>query len=71
MTAHEIRKLLKIEIESAGSITVWSRRHGVSLPYASSVLAGRSDPGEKVLTALGYRKVVSYEPIGSAEMAES
>lgn len=37
---------------------------GVSLSYLNDVLHGRREPGEKILSAIGVRKVVSYEFLG-------
>ena len=36
---------------------------GVSRTYLSDVIAGRRAPGPKILTALGLRRVVTYEPM--------
>lgn len=65
MTLEEIRSLLREQVEVAGSQTAWSKERGVALSYVNAVLAKRYEPGEKLLTAMGYRKVVSYEPIDS------
>ena len=36
---------------------------GISPQYLSDVIAGRRAPGAKILTALGLRRVVTYEPM--------
>jgi hypothetical protein len=40
---------------------------GVSPAYMSDILNGRREPGESVLRALGFRKVVRYERIPETE----
>lgn len=67
MTLEHFRRVLQEAIAAAGSQTAWSRRHGVSLSYINAVVTGRVEPGDKILSALGYRKVVSYEPTGVSE----
>lgn len=63
MTAAEVRDLLREACIDAGSQRAWATEHGVSPVYVSDVLSGRREPGEKILDALGLRKIVSYEPI--------
>ncbi len=48
-------------IQKAGSQTVAAKRLGVSGAYLSDVKNGRREPGEKLLTALGLRRVINYE----------
>lgn len=48
-------------IKKVGSQTVAAKRLGVSGSYLSDVKNGRREPGEKILTALGLRRVVNYE----------
>lgn len=52
--------LLRRAVTSAGSQRKWALAHGVSVQYVCDVLAGRREPGGKVLAALGVRRVVSY-----------
>lgn len=40
----------------------WAKSHGVSPAYVSDVIAGRREPGKKILKALGLEKVVTYVP---------
>lgn len=61
MTKEQVIALLLEETRRAGSQKEWCRAHGISEQYVSDVLKGRRDVGNKVLEALGYRKVVIYE----------
>ena len=47
----------------AGGQTAWAFAHGISPQYVSDVLNGRTDPGPKILAALKYRRVITYERI--------
>lgn len=53
----EIRK----SCADAGGQTAWAKAHGVSVGYVNDVLNGRTDPGPKILSALGYRRVITYQ----------
>ena len=55
------------EVEAAGSQKALAQCCGVSEPFFSDVLRGRRERGEKLLTALGCRRVVSDEPIAAPE----
>jgi predicted transcriptional regulator len=48
-------------IKESGSQTVAARRLHVSDAYLSDVKNGRREPGAKILTALGLRRIVNYE----------
>lgn len=61
MTKDEILCHLQEEVWRTGSQKQWAREHDVSEQLLSDVLKGRRDVGNKVLEALGYRKVVLYE----------
>lgn len=39
---------------------VWANAHNISESYFSDVLNGRRDPGDKILDAIGFEKVVTY-----------
>jgi len=39
----------------------WADKHGISPQYLSHVLSGRTDPGPKILAALGLKRVVVYQ----------
>jgi len=40
----------------------WAKSNGISPAYVSDVIQGRREPGEKILKALGLKRVVSYVP---------
>lgn len=40
----------------------WAKAHGISPAYVSDVIQGRREPGEKILKALGLKRIVSYVP---------
>lgn len=40
----------------------WAKANGISPAYVSDVIQGRREPGEKILKALGLKRVVSYVP---------
>lgn len=44
---------------------------GVSAQYVSEVLRGLKEPGDGILKPLGLRRVVRYERIPAAELAEA
>jgi hypothetical protein len=60
VSAEEVRQLLRRCCEEAGSQTGWARKNDMSGVYVSDVLAGRRDPGGKLLAALGLERVVHY-----------
>lgn len=59
----EVRLVLKSRCDRAGSCKAWAIKHGVSQPYVCDVIYGRRYPGEKILKALGLRRVIGYEKI--------
>lgn len=63
MSLDEITAMLRFFCDQAGSKSAWAREHGVAPVYVGRVLAGRELPGPKLLTAMGLRRVVSYERI--------
>lgn len=60
MTLPEVLIMLVDRIDAAGGRAAWCASTGVSPGYLGDVLHGRRDPGEKLLAALGLRKVVDY-----------
>ena len=58
-----IRMLLKAAEQSAGSRSALAAQWGISIQYLADIAHGRRDPGKKVLTALGYERVVLYRKI--------
>ena len=61
MTKEQVVALLESECAQAGSQAAWARKNHVSPAYLSDVLAGRREPGGKLLDALGLERFVSYE----------
>jgi hypothetical protein len=56
----EVVELLKAEIEREGNQVVFARRHGLDRVYVNMVLNRKRRVGEKLIKALGLRKV--YTP---------
>lgn len=40
----------------------WAKANGISPAYVSDVIAGRREPGQKILDALGLERVTTYRP---------
>lgn len=57
----DIKEVLKKECEKAGGQAAWAALKDISPAYVSDVLSGRRDVGEKILTALGCEKVITYK----------
>lgn len=55
-----IRSLLREACDEAGSQKAWAESHGLSGSYVTDVLQGRRDPGQSILEALGYERLVGY-----------
>ncbi len=55
--------ILRLErcISDAGSQNKAAKRLKVSTAYLSDIINGRREPGDKILDALGLRRVVQYE----------
>lgn len=51
---------LRREVKAAGSQKALAKSMGVSNTYLCEVLAGRKEPGEKILVPLGIERVVTY-----------
>lgn len=60
MTADEVRALLTTAAN--GNVSAWAKQNNISGAYVSDVLAGRREPGEKILQALGLIRVVTFQP---------
>ena len=63
MTEIQVQQMLRLEIALCGSSGKWAVKNEVSAAYVSDVLRGRRDAGDKILRALGLRKIVGYEPV--------
>lgn len=62
MTPTEFRINLRLILKQYDSQKQAAERWGVSEAYLSDVIRGRREPGELILNALHYKRVVSYEP---------
>ena len=62
VTLDQFRIVLRKQIGS-DTQRKYAREWGISDAYLSDVLAGRREPGEKILTALGYERNVSYRKL--------
>ena len=67
LTEKQLRKILREECRKAGSQKAWAEARDISGGYVGDVLHGRREPGEKVLAALGYRRVVGDEETNAKE----
>jgi hypothetical protein len=56
MTEDQVIALLQAEVDKAGSIRAWGRRHGVSAMYVSNVLRGKQAPGPAICKPLGLTR---------------
>ena len=64
MTEDQVRdKVRKLISVSGGNATAVARELGVSASYLHDFMDGRRMPGRKILSALGLRRVVTYEPM--------
>ena len=58
--------LLNRMVREAGSQKLAAAQMGISQQHLCDVLAGRRELGDGVLSRLGYRRVVRFEPIRRA-----
>jgi hypothetical protein len=57
----EVVRILRKEVEQAGSQAEFARRTGVSRPNLNSAITGNRPPTRDVLQALNLKKVFAYE----------
>ena len=57
---HVIR-LLRLEVNRAGSQKKWAKKNGITQSLISMVLSGDRPPNYKIIRALKLRRVVVYE----------
>jgi len=67
----DVRVLLKVECDLAGSQRAWAKAHGVSAAYVSDVLADRRNPGRSILAPLGLIETTRYVPIARTYAPET
>jgi hypothetical protein len=58
--AHVVTSL-RIAIERAGSVRSWAKTNSFAESYVRVMLKGHKEPSERVLKALGLRRVERYE----------
>lgn len=63
ITLVDVFGMLRKACRDAGGQSAWAALHDMSPAYVSDVLNARSEPGDKILTALGLRKVVRYAAV--------
>jgi transcriptional regulator with XRE-family HTH domain len=61
ITLAELIDLLRVRVAAAGGQQQFADSIGVSQGYVNDILAGKREPGPKILLALGYKKVSLYE----------
>jgi hypothetical protein len=56
----DVRFLLGIECQRAGSQKAWAELHDLRPTYVNDVLLHKRAPGKAILAALGLRRIVNY-----------
>lgn len=62
MNKAEFMEYLQQLVTEAGSQKDLANRLKISTPYLNDILNGRRDPSKKILNALGFEEVVTYQP---------
>src|SRR6516162_10212270 len=57
----DVVRLLRLEVNRAGSQKKWAKKNGVTQSLISMVLSGDRPPNHKIIRALKLRRVVVYE----------
>lgn len=60
MTENELRASLRASLSKRGEARAWAKAHGISEAYLSDYLRGRRGAGEKIASAMGLVRVVTY-----------
>lgn len=60
MTKDDVLDKLRKAVNRLDGQRKWAAQAGVSQQYVADVLAGRREPGQKILDGLGLERVVSY-----------
>ncbi len=60
-TLPELIDLLRVRVAAVGGQQQFADAAGVSQGYVNDILAGKREPGAKILMMLGYQKVSIYE----------
>jgi len=59
----QFRKLFNWEGATRLTAKAWAKEHGFSQAYISDVLHGRRGVADRLAEAMGYRRIVKFEPI--------
>lgn len=62
MDAKDLVALLREQVKQEG-IYKFAERHDICVGYLTNVMYCGQKPGPKITLALGYKKVVSFEPV--------
>ena len=60
ITEKELLKILRKACKEAGSQRKWALDHKMSPAHVNDVLKGNRGPGDKILKALEYERVVGF-----------
>ena len=67
LTLQNVYVILRKSVAVAGGQTAFADEHGISTSYVCDVLNARRDPGTKILSALGLKRVMRFEKIGDLD----
>jgi ribosomal protein L30/L7E len=59
----DVVRLLRLEVNRAGSQKEWAKENGVTSSSISMVLSGIRPPNKKIISALKLRRVVVFERV--------
>ena len=62
-TIEEVRERIKLAVEKAGNQKAFAGEVCVSPPMVSMTLTGSKRPSNRILKAIGMRKVIYYEDL--------
>lgn len=60
MTEEDVRALLRLACDKAGSQRAFARKHKLSAAYVSDVIRGSRTPAHSICKALGLTRAVRY-----------
>ena len=63
MTDAQLMRLLEARLERAGTVKNLAADLGISATYLADILSRRSEPGPKVLAALGLKRESRYSVV--------
>lgn len=63
MTKEQLLSRLRRDVVAHGSQQDAAKELGVSEQYLSDVLRRRREPGAAILSAMGFQRVTTYQPI--------